>query len=293
MSSAPIAIPDSVKKSPNDYVSYHQLNPDGTEKEYEGAACYAAIMASLTKIAVRCRAKVKDSLSVDKDHYLTWMKLCKRHRLVPRKAIYYSEDGKNFLEIPAGVYDKHIVYSALCCYRFSESFAPMVWQIVEHSEKLDGVTFWQLLHYGLSNHYTYGAGHSFSMVYTGSTGMYGKNERCDLAQSIALKVFYRRTIRDRKTITGYTNQTISALAQTLGGSQPADKATVEKFKAQQDDARKIYGYLPGYLTSPPATDPVLKIENFEDLLTTKWTPLFLLRKPNSVQLRKLYKEAST
>ena len=290
MISKPIAIPSTVRKADLDYVSYCSVSSDGSKAEHKDSPCYSSIMSSLTKVSVICRARPL-GVPVDTDCFIAWMELCKKHRLVPRKAHFYSERKKNYLEIPSGAYDKHLVYAALCCYRFSESFAPMVWQIVAHSQKLKDVTFWQLLHYGFAKHYSYGIGHSFSMIYTGANcSIYGKQHSKNLAESIALKEFFGKTIRTRKDITGQTNQAVSSLADTLGGYE-VTSASKERCKKNGEKFMKQHGYVPYHIATPPATEPVLKIKKLEDLLTPKWTPMFLLKRPTKARLRKLYKAA--
>lgn len=184
-------IPNIIKKSDTDYVSYRSGFDAATELESK-RPCYANLMGDLTKRVIRCIPNT-GATPVDSKTFLKWMALCQLNGLVPPTALYWSSDDKNYLEIQKGGDCRHGTYAGLCCYRFSESFAPMVWQIVEHHKTMPNVSFWQLLHYGLITHYTIGTGHSFcelSAVYCPKPN--------NLAVSVALFQLFSRYHGHRK-----------------------------------------------------------------------------------------------
>ncbi len=280
-----IEIPKEVKQAPNDYVKYSVCEGKDGKFEDKDGVCYGDIMSSLQSVSIRCVPAVRtppkeydssarkfieptekeiadwaEPTGIDSERYFKWMQLCKDNQLVPTDARPYADDGKNYLEIPGGIYDRHLVYAALCCYRWSDSYANMVWQIVEHMEKLDGITFWQAFHHGLATRYKYGTGHSFSAIYVGSSGAYGNKENYDLSHSLAMPFFFSKTVEERKKSSdGYAYDEMAKIAQTLGG-----------------------------LVS---NQPILYSAKLDDLLTPKWTALYQKENPTKETLLALYKEA--
>ncbi len=255
-----IDIPKGIKKAPTDYIEYStyvdgHLKHTGSNRK----ACYSGIMYSLTTVGFHC-CPVATSSGLPPEHYLKWMRLCQEYQLVPKSTQPYVDKGGNYLIIPGGVYDRHWVYAALCCYRWSSAYANMVWQIVEHVEKLEGITFWQALHYGLATHCK-GVNHNFLSINNVSGPYGGRKTSHDLAYSLAIPVFFSQSVEERKRLNNsYTITAIAAIAKQLGG-QENGKAT-------------------------------LYIEAFEDLLTPKWTALYREEKPTKETLLALYNEAA-
>jgi hypothetical protein len=154
--------------------------------------------------------------------YLQWMELCKQHGLVPKIAKCYRREGCNIMEVMRPrVYDKHMTYAALCCYRWSECKAPMIYEIVAMSQRYPTINFWQVLHYVLARHEITG-GHSFVNMRTSSarwvTGKSSYVAATDLARSVATCGFFERQKPcQRKSYLGGTVQKIDDLVYQLRG----------------------------------------------------------------------------
>jgi len=152
--------------------------------------------------------------------YLEWMKLCKKHGLVPKAAKCYRDGECNIMEIVRpGQYDRHITYAALCCYRWSESKAPMIYQVTAYSREHPTAVFWQAFHYflsraGITN------GHSFAnMGYSSYVGI-TQIQRTDLAKSLCLcKFFEKQRIADRKKVTNATSAQLDEIAKSIRGME--------------------------------------------------------------------------
>jgi len=268
--------PKSVKNGPHDYVKYAIVKGNKPQDMGE-KVCYYDAMRSLGANELRLRPYNKDDVRAPGELYLAWMRMCQDNGLMPGDIEFYVEEGNNYLKIPGDVYDKHWMYAAMCCFRFADAFARMVWLVVENMNKgADEFTFWQALHYGLAAEYTYGAGHSFSYICKSNYSAAAYNNyvaKDDLACSVAIPLFFARSIKARKKVSGYTNTAISELATKIGGTRGQEV--------------KIKGY------SRPVTRqfPLLHIDRMDDLLTSRWTPMYRLEKPTKAKLSGLYKEA--
>jgi hypothetical protein len=268
--------PVAIKNGPNDYVEY-AVNTGDRAKDMGEKVCYHDVMRSLDKSELLIRPHNSQGVRASKDLYLAWMRLCQEHGLIPDKVEVYVEKDKNYLKIPGGIYDKHWIYATLCCYRFADAFARMVWLVVENVDRCKGdFTFWQALHYAMAAEYSYGSGHSFSYISaSGYTPYDGGNAKDDLGSSIAIPLFFAKSVSARKKIDGYTNTAISKVASKLGGSETKDVK------------------LEGYSRPVQKPFPVLRIDRMGDLLTPRWTPMYQLKNPTSKQLRELYEQVKS
>lgn len=267
-----IAIPNEIQNKANDYVTW-SIQEGNTTIDRETQVCYSKDMKQLTTVGFYLRPCL-DKSQLPNAHFLEWITLCKKNKLIPECAIGHVDADKNYLTLPVGCGDHSLIYAALCCYRWSDSFARMVWQIIEHTRAYPHLSFFQLLHYGLAQHYTYGAGHSFSPVYVSSYGPYGNNEKYDLAQLIAVKQFYMSYTPDQrnksKDASYAVNTYIGNMASNLGGFNIEEVAN-GPYKTQK-------------------RSPILYISNLEDLLTDRWTRLYNVENPTKEVLKKLYDE---
>lgn len=261
----PIAVPDAITKLDNDYVNW-RVYINGQWVERGEQICYNKDMTNLETVGFHLRPKLYATAKsiLPADYYKEWIIQCQMHGLIHESAVIQTKNDHNELIIEKAVPDRHVMYATLCCYRWSDTNAPLVWQIIEHM-KLPNVTFWQALHYGLAFHPTYGGVHSFSPIHKGAYGPYGNNEKYDIAHSIAVKKFFALTKPQRDTLSQQigTNSIniVTKLAQDLGGIAPNK-------------------------------EPVLKANNIDDLLTSKWTAMYQLNDPTRADLIKLYQEAA-
>lgn len=208
----PVVIPAKIKVK-SDTVSFTTID-NKTEKKFDYAnqACYGGFMASLPNYLFIC--KPCGGFSIDNNDYLKWMSLCHKNNLLPISSEYYIEKDKPYAKIPGGNVSKHLIYTALCCYRFAESVGPLVYSVVRLTEEKPKLDFFQILYYAMSK-YAPTTGHNFSYMCTASLAFYGKNKnsRIDLCHSIGMKWFFAPdemgdSEASKAKTTGATNDTL-------------------------------------------------------------------------------------
>lgn len=187
--SDPVAVPPAIQVK-SDAVTYTAIhNKTEQRQEMLKAACYGSHMATLSQYLFVC--KPCSSFTLENEAYLEWMSLCHENHLLPYSAEWFIEKKKPYARIPGGNVSKHQVYTALCCYRFAESYPPLVYSTVKLLEKNPELDFFQVLHFGLSK-YSPGAGHSFTNVCNASYALYGNGSaRNDLINTIGMKWWYK------------------------------------------------------------------------------------------------------
>ena len=273
--------PTEIKNSPNDFVAYYVVKDGKTSGDKKEDVCFHQIMPSLESAELRLVPRHANEGAVSNDLYLEWMKLCWDNGLIPPAVSYGIDNGLNELTVPKHEYDRHWVYAALCCYRFADAFARMVWLVVENMKQADGkFTFWQALHYAMATEYSYGVGHSFSYICKGASPYNATSPNINLASSIAIREFFRQPVLDRKKDVGYTNAHINTLADSLGGFEVVPSPEPAK------DATGLRRYKP-----PVPKKPILRVESLTELLTSNWTSLYLIEKPTNKELQAIYKQA--
>lgn len=232
----------------SDYVTYTAYEP-GEPVRREGAACYAGHMNRLKELSFKLEPQAKYT-SVPNATYLEWIGLCKQAGLIPESVLEYVENEKNYLWIPAKLYDRHTVYITMCCYRWSASCPKMIWQLVEHMKRIPGITFWQALHYALGS-WTTGTGHSFSNI---SKGPYAHGVNLLLSEGLAIKYYCSMPLHDRPKSSDFTYQQMGQIAGTLDPKQTC------------------------------------KMGSLDEILTEKWTPLFQLETLNAESIKATYEK---
>jgi hypothetical protein len=180
-----------------DYVTYTVSDIVGHEvKEtalVTNAPCYMGSMKYITSGVFNCHPNVQFLIS-DED-YIRWMDLCKVNGLMPESSRYYIDKKGPMAHIPGTGENRHRVYSGLCCYRFVQSNAPLVYTALRLIETLPEVDFYQVLHYVMSK-FVYNWNHNVSYLSTtglhGAYGGSGSGMNLDLIHSIALKWWFKR-----------------------------------------------------------------------------------------------------
>lgn len=85
-----------------------------------------------------------------KDDFMRWMNLCAQHMLIPSTARYYTKNQQNILDIKkVHKQNRHVMYSSLCCYRWSEYSYAMIKRVLLLVDNY-GMNFWQALAVTLS-----------------------------------------------------------------------------------------------------------------------------------------------
>lgn len=167
-------------------------------------ACYANFFGQLNKnpslafkaIATKAYSKNIDSKSLlSEKSYENWINLCRKYRLISPKIKTYTKDTKRILEIlDTALLNRHQIYLALCCFRFAESYTPIVLQVLELMKLNPKTTFWQVLYFCLSTG-VYNINHSFifqmhiSKFAVKGISPYTSPSCANLKVSIALKEF--------------------------------------------------------------------------------------------------------
>lgn len=271
-----------------DSVKYSLLS-DGRMVDKGVAACYGMIACQDHGIILRSTSQ--KGARLDGALYLKWMALCQKHGIVPPGVEAYVDKGLNFLIIPSGVYDRHLVYAALCCFRWADSRGRMPWQIMQHVKRLP-VTFWQAFHYGMGTHLC-GSGHSFHMI--SKPSLYAIHQQGnDLSHSVAIPVFFAQddeaVKRRQKLKDNYTNTSITEIATKLGGTKVVKLPKTPRAQAPTTDINGPYPH--SYPSARPRTKyvPHLELQDLSELLTKKWTLLYEIHEPTKSKLRKVYQQ---
>lgn len=171
----------------SDYVSF-----EAGQKKYQNTACYAGIMGSLGSTDIKCFPNRK--MTLPKEYFEEWFALCKQHHLVPDAVALESKEDQHSIVIPKGCDNWAHIYSALCCYRWMDSYPKMIWMIVNLARQ-NKASFFQLLHYGMAQH-VMNTGHSLSAIciyenYIGH-GLNYKSPRTGLLGTLIIKHFLHR-----------------------------------------------------------------------------------------------------
>lgn len=281
--------PAGLQNGSNDYVNYSYRNPaksaDG-EKKVEGSACYSSVMESLELFRLSLHPHKDKTARLPSDCYHDWIGICIANGLIPPEVEYGVKDDTSFLIIPEGCYDRHWVYMTLCCYRWSDAHAKMVWQIVQHVKNGRDFTFWQALHYGLAMHSTYGVGHSFCYVNNAQATPYNPSLlKFDLAQTLAVPILLSYSVKARKRQIkqrlksdrysgAYTNEWVKKIADGLGGYVVKSEEVPYPSSSQTRTVQTKH--------------PNLKIGDIHELIGPKWTPLYEMSNPTKETLKAAY-----
>lgn len=196
----------------------------------DNTACYAGVRIHLGHRSLRCRpfrsasqysyagSRFHDGTSaLTAKEFIQWVRLCKRHGLIPKTAKVKRKGKQNILElVKPELYDRHVLFSALCCYRFSEVKPGMIWQLLQHMKARPKPHFWQAFHYAITRHWPGGA-HNFVAMGIG---------RIDFAEACGCQMLFEKgTIRQRR-LNSMSTQTAVANAgrefQGMSVSKPSD-----------------------------------------------------------------------
>ena len=248
---SPISAPANIVDDEKDYVVYTATSKEKPKGEAATTdICYRTYMSSLHETEFLCEPH-PDNRDCDGETYLRWMELCQTNLFIPPDVKFYVDQNKNKMHIPGNLYDRHWVYSALCCYRWSSFRKRMVWEAVKLAET-PNITFAQVLHYVMTNHHIE-TGHSFSEL-TKRDGPYGGNYNNDMARSLVWKPFFQMPIKERQALSGYSTVQTNTIIKRL------------------------------------STKGTLNVKTLDELVTDKWTPLYELESPTTEKLWDLYQE---
>lgn len=252
----PPVIPSEIVNG-EDKVKYASITK-GILTDHGTPICYSNLMSQLTTVGLYLYPHNKPKTCLSQSLYYQWINLCKEYNMVAPTAVVYTTGDKNYLVLEGGQFDKYVVYTTLCCYRFSDAYAKLCWVVLELVNK-QKVTFWQALHYALGTEYQYSnEAHNFTRIHGRKGTPYDSWQRHDLAQSIALKWWMERPIAERLKKTDNMNDLIQSLAIKFAG--PLGKNNT----------------------------PVLNLPNVADILSPKWLPLFKLTELDPSTLQKEY-----
>lgn len=185
-----IAIPKEYANKSHDLVSYYYKQEGCDEKFLDEAACYATCMKMLPKCSYKLVPKEEKS-QLPYDLFCKYIELCKENKIVIKECETQNEENKNILIVPRNNYNKHLVYTTLCCYRWSENQAGTPYAIIKTLEQNPEIDFFQAFHYGLL-HAVYWTLHSFTFIANKSilTTKFN-NSQLNIANSIAIAKLFR------------------------------------------------------------------------------------------------------
>jgi len=267
-----------------DSVSFLVIYPNGQSQEFQ-AICYRDGMIDRADYKEKMNERgfvlwsnvdafgKNDHLKaiLTADEFFQWIEHCRKANIIAKGMTAYTDaQGIHRLIVPRGLYDRHQIYAAMCCFRWADCAPKMVFELLENLKKED-VPFWTALHYGLQG-YWYNYNHSFVRIASRSASMYMSDAPSqDLAHSLAAKFWYslsaeERVSRNPNSISSICE--VDKVAIELGGE------LTERFQVDRRDKQR----------------PNLFIEEMKTLLTPKWKPLYDLERPTKDELARLYKE---
>lgn len=222
-----ITIPEGIhRRAHADYVTYTAITGQGDAAKAvfkKHAACYADYMRQLptTGFKLEPDEDTKECF-LPGDLYLEWVEACRSSGLIPKEVTgsINDKDGLPRMEIPNKGYPRHRVYSALCAYRFAESFSHMPYCVVMSMRQWPHLPFWQHLFYAMGR-FGCGSGHSWSYVCPvredSMTGSYGGG--WNLAQGLAaVRLFLMEDEALHKHDSDYTYSDIHNIAEAISPS---------------------------------------------------------------------------
>jgi len=181
-------LPPQVKNATSDHVKYGFKIPSGVEKQFS-AVCYAAHMDRLPKGIFYLYPNITTNWIHEKasclpgECFIAFIDMCKKNGLIPKEVKIKIVDGQNRLVVDGKKFDRHLVYSTLCCYRWSDSKAAMVYNITHALMENPRLNFWCVLYYWLLKS-------SLNYNHTFLPGMSGYNYNVNISNVLALKYFF-------------------------------------------------------------------------------------------------------
>lgn len=249
-------IPSALHKADSDSVSYttYSKPPEAVapiRQDYPTARCYGASMQDLAAYSYDLYPHQRVKSRLPAEVFLKWIDMCMDVGLVPQEARPDTENAQNSLHIPCRGYNRHLIYSALCCYRWTDTYPAIPYMMATLCERKPSLDFFQVLHYVMALHGTFANGdHCFipmislagNTTYYNTYG-YGKSGFHHVPWSIATKWFYARRKDGRSkaddvgdkcpVLYGYGNTTgaIHGLLTEWGMTEPERKSAVFGVKA--------------------------------------------------------------
>ncbi len=214
-----VNLPKNIVARPVDNVSYYAIK-DKTKTSHMAAACYASHMGSLSSYTFDCVPCNADVSILPNEDFFLWMKYCTACGFAPSGTIPYTKGKMNCCLIHGAGENRHRIYAGLCCYRWAESLAPMVYEVCRLIEKRPDVNFYRIFHY-LTGKYISNMGHNFTCVsnVAGSlySGHYNQQPRLNHIWGLWPKFFFSPGINlsAETKVTGYTQSVIAGEIQNF------------------------------------------------------------------------------
>lgn len=287
-----VKLPRGLQDKNSDYVSFTLTHtPEGhnapLQQQYNSMGCYAVCMPALPNYhyelepcaghaaavwdPVKLTYKVGEPPEIKSlmsgREYFKWIRLCQDHGLVPLEAEAHRKGKLNYLTIPKRNYNRHIIYAALCCYRWSENKPRIPLTVVRLLAANPNIDFFQALHFALGKYLTWMYGnHSFlpiSVLEANTYACYNTQSygRCGfhyLPWSIVTKHFFLRR-KDGTTI-----------ADEVGNACPREYGYGSTAASLGEKIKSLGLEEPAKATAPPD----LAVARLEDVLREDYTPLY-------------------
>jgi len=159
-----------IEAQDDDLVSYSVICADAQNARVSHAACYSTFLDGgygryTDATGIRCYPCAKTNWHPGKKSVLSnvmftrWMKLCRAHNLIPRDTVEITVK-KQTCNFPIESLKKHQIYTALCCYRWSQNQPVIPWTILTILKANPKIHFFQALQYALATH-CFQTGHTF------------------------------------------------------------------------------------------------------------------------------------
>jgi len=223
-----ILIPKKIKNATEygDHVSFaiETKGVIGQHSRYENWNCYMQCMGSLDQ-KIHCYPVEGESSALPKSVFERWVKLCIQNGLMPKTTDVATEKNRHICVFNGAEQSAHTMYTALCCYRWSQKQPAIAWTVVVALAKNPKLDFFQALQYAL-NIYVQNSNHCFLPYNYGNQQHWNLNYPIlgrSLVPAIAAKAFFvndKSIKRKRATINEIE------LIWIKWGFKPPDLATV-------------------------------------------------------------------
>lgn len=194
-----IEIPKSLVCNRKDDAVSYEMDDQG----YTKIICYSSAMPHLETVKLLC--KPYDKSLLPKDYYMKFFDLCKQNKLIHNDIVYYHDNNNNYMLIPSEWKNRksHLVYIALCCYRFADAYPPMIYELLKILENNPKLHFFQVFHYVSSKYVIYPSHgpsiHSFILATSQDSNLYNYYSWKNLALSAVLPYNLEKTSTERQT----------------------------------------------------------------------------------------------
>lgn len=232
-------------------------------REMAGAACYSGLWPDYSRYDITCSPQ--HSSHADEKLFLRFFEVMVEAGIVPPQAEFYVKKGTPHLHIADQSLSTQEIYPALCCYRWTDSNPPLVYNFLKlYDDQRHPWSAFQILPYVIAR-FIENCNHSFI-----TTTPWGRSQGAwrNPLLGVAARIFFDPQ-DERKGSIAHINESVGEICNSLSESvaQPS-----------------------GDRWSPTRTTASFLVETKEDLLSPRLIPLYEMKKPGKKKLQTALKK---